>query len=70
MIENGLIILASFISAIFAAGGFYILTNWRIRQLEEHNTQNKDIRDRLIKIEANQEQMITLFKTVLNEKNI
>jgi hypothetical protein len=39
-------------SAIFAAGGFYLLTNFRLTRLEELPKSFQEIRERLIRIET------------------
>jgi hypothetical protein len=47
-----IVILFSLSSAVFAAGGFYMLTNWRIKRLEEREAAQQDIRERLVRIET------------------
>lgn len=39
-------------STIFGAGGFYLLTNWRLTKLESDQRQMQEVRERLIKIET------------------
>lgn len=42
----------SICTTIFIAGGFYVLTNWRINRLEEQQETNTDVKERLIAMES------------------
>lgn len=45
-------IATSIITTVFIAGGFYVLTNWRISKLEEDQKNNNEVKDRLIAMET------------------
>lgn len=43
---------SSIATTVFIAGGFYVLTTWRLNKLEEQHKEHSDVRDRLITMEA------------------
>lgn len=56
-IDLGFVAASSFSSAAFTAGGFYLLTNWRLKRLESQQGKNDDTRESLIRIAANVEEL-------------
>lgn len=52
MITVSTAIAFQIISLIVSVASSYALLNYRVKQLEQHNADNKDVRDRLIVIET------------------
>jgi hypothetical protein len=50
--DLGFVAASSLSSAALTGSGFYLLTNWRLKKLEDQTTINTDTRERLIRIET------------------
>jgi len=52
MITVSTAIIYQIVSLLISVASSYALLNYRVKQLEQHNADNKDVRDRLIVIET------------------
>ncbi len=52
MVTVSTAIALQIVSLLVSVASSYALLNYRVKQLEQHNADNKDVRDRLIVIET------------------
>jgi len=54
-------IVQIFLAAIFSGGGFYAITNYRLKMLEEKMKQQNDVRETLVRLDERVQLLINHF---------
>lgn len=62
MITFPLAVVIGLCTSAFSVGGFYLLTNWRLKQLEKNQDAEKETRERIARIEERQNTVIQLLQ--------
>lgn len=60
----GFTIATSIVSTTFIAGGFYVLTNWRLNKLEDDQKTNNEVKERLIAMETKIDTLLKINRDI------